>query len=66
MFQVLALVPRWLLVGVFLFLFGFALGHITAYRHLALEAVEARLERAHARELAGARPAAATTRAAPR
>ena len=62
MFQVLALVPRWLLLGVFLFLFGFALGHITAYRHLALEAVEARIERAHALELAGARPAAAATR----
>jgi hypothetical protein len=50
MLAVLGFVPRWLLVGGLLFGFGFALGHVTAYRHLALEAAEARLERAKGRD----------------
>jgi hypothetical protein len=64
MLAVLGIVPRWLLLGALLFGFGFALGHTTAYRHLALEAAEARLERAQARD--AARTASAAVRPARR
>ena len=64
MLAVLALVPRWLLLGALVFMFGFELGHITAYRHIAREVAEARLDREHARNANVPKPAGVAMRAA--